>query len=71
MVDQNPDAKLVALIDVKEKQALNLGFDGPFFKSPGELLAGELPGETQVVNIATPTGLHAKQANNAWRLANM
>lgn len=61
MIVRNPEAELVALIDVKSKNELNIdSYDVPFFNSLDEILASGF--EVDVVNIATPNGFHASQA---------
>lgn len=61
MVQRNADSELVALIDTKPQQALNIdSYNVPFFSSLEEFLASGI--ETDVVNIATPNGHHASQA---------
>jgi predicted dehydrogenase len=61
MITRNDEAELVALIDVKAKDILNIeNFDVPFFSSLESFLA-EGP-EADVVNIASPNGFHANQA---------
>ncbi|MEI8278353.1 MAG: Gfo/Idh/MocA family oxidoreductase [Bacteroidota bacterium] len=61
MISRNEEAELVALVDVKPKEELNIDqFNTKFFSSIEELLASDL--EIDVVNIATPNGLHSQQA---------
>lgn len=61
MITRNPDAELVALIDVKKKEVLGLdGYQVPFFHSLSDFLKSGI--EVDVVNIATPNGFHAEQA---------
>lgn len=61
MIQRNPEAQLVALIDVKPKEQLNLAnFDVPFFNSLEDFFKSDL--EVDVVNIASPNGFHASQA---------
>lgn len=61
MITRNEEAELVALIDVKAKDKLNIdNYDVPFFSSLESFLA-EGP-EADVVNIASPNGFHANQA---------
>ncbi len=62
MIERNPEARLVALVDVKVKNDLSLKFDVPFFNSLDDFLKDDLAAETQVINIATPNGYHAGQA---------
>src|SRR5690606_11821597 len=61
LIQQNPQAELVALCDVRpEAREETAGFQAPFFSSLEELLSSGI--ETDVVNICTPNGLHAAQA---------
>ena len=61
MICGNPEAELVALIDVKEKSCLNIANNGiPFFQCLEAFLQSGI--EADVINIATPNGLHAQQA---------
>jgi UDP-N-acetyl-2-amino-2-deoxyglucuronate dehydrogenase len=61
MICRNPEAELGALIDIKPKDVLNIeSFKAPFFSSLQSFLDSDL--EVDVVNIATPNGLHAQQA---------
>lgn len=61
MIRRNEEAELVALIDIKEKTALgDLGGEEPFFSELDDFLSSGI--ECDVVNIATPNGLHSSQA---------
>ncbi len=61
MICRNPEAELVALIDVREKSSLNIETDSvPFFKSLEAFFQSGIAAD--VINIATPNGLHAQQA---------
>jgi UDP-N-acetyl-2-amino-2-deoxyglucuronate dehydrogenase len=61
MIVRNPDAELVALADIRPKQTLGLDAYGvPFFASLDALLK-EGP-DFDVLNIATPNGLHGQHA---------
>lgn len=61
MISRNSEAELVALVDVKPRAQLGIDqHDVPLFQSLDELLASG--NEIDVVNIATPNGLHAQQA---------
>ena len=61
MIQRNPHAELVALIDVKEIGQLGIeNYKVPFFKSMESFLAAGI--EADVINIATPNGRHAQQA---------
>lgn len=61
MIHRNDEAELVALVDIKEKAALNINcYDVPFFQSLDTFLESGI--EADVINIATPNGSHATQA---------
>lgn len=61
MISRNGEAELVALIDVKDKSALSIDqFNVPFFSSMESFLASGI--EVDVINIATPNGLHAEHS---------
>jgi predicted dehydrogenase len=61
MISRNPDAELVALIDVKQKDLLNIdSFNVPLFNTLTDFLNSGI--EVDVINIATPNGYHAAQA---------
>src|SRR3954451_9111421 len=61
MICRNPTAALVALIDIKDKLSLNIDeHKVPFFLSIEDFLQSGI--EADVINIATPNGLHAQQA---------
>jgi len=64
MISRNEEAELVALIDVKSKDNLNLESFGEtlFFKSINDFLNSDIANDVQVVNVATPNGFHAEQA---------
>lgn len=69
MIHRNSNAELVALIDVKPKDLLNIGqYNIPFFGSLSSFLESNI--ETDVVTIATPNGLHASQAIEALNANN-
>lgn len=57
MITRNPEATLTAVIDLKSREELKLPADIPLFPSLKEFFASGLP--CDVVNIATPNGLHA------------
>ena len=60
MIRRNPDCDLVALVDVADPVKLGVHDDAvPFFQSLDEFLASGIVAD--VVNIATPTGIHAQQ----------
>jgi UDP-N-acetyl-2-amino-2-deoxyglucuronate dehydrogenase len=62
MIQQQPEAELVALIDVDTnlKATLEATYKVPFFASFEEFLAAKIAAD--VVNIATPNYLHASQS---------
>ena len=69
MIVRNSEAKLVALIDIKEKSKLGIdAFEVPFFSSLEAFLASDI--KTDVVTIATPNGFHASQAILALEAGN-
>lgn len=61
MISRNKESELVALIDVKKKEELNIdSYNVPFFNSLTDFLnSGKA---VDVINIATPNGFHAGQA---------
>ncbi|WP_100076839.1 Gfo/Idh/MocA family protein [Chryseobacterium camelliae] len=60
MISRNEEAELVAIIDVKQRSALQIDhFDAPFFNSLDDFLASDI--EVDVINIASPNGFHAEQ----------
>jgi len=61
MIRRNPDAELCAVVDVLPREDLKLdGPDVPYFHSISDMLSS-VP-DCDVINIATPNGLHASQA---------
>lgn len=63
MILRNPEAELVAMVDVKEKKSLGIdAFNTTFFNSVEDLLDSPLAEDIDVVNIATPNGFHAEHA---------
>jgi predicted dehydrogenase len=61
MISRNTESELVGLIDLRQKEELNLGeYNVPFFNSISEFLLSGI--EVDVLNIATPNGFHAAQA---------
>lgn len=61
MILRNDDSELVALIDIKENLKENLlQFNVPFFNTIDLFLKSGIA--VDVINIATPNGLHAEQA---------
>ena len=67
MISQNADAELVALCDIRPKEALGLEahINVPFFPSIDTLLASDL--DYEVVVIAAPNGLHEEQSLKALK----
>ena len=64
MISRDPEAELVAMVDVRSKEECDaLDFNVPFFNSIEDLLASNL--EFDVVNVCTPNGLHASQSIKA------
>lgn len=64
MVSRDPEAELVAMVDVRSRQECGAdAYDVPFFQSIEEMLAAGL--DMDVVNVCTPNGLHAEQALKA------
>lgn len=64
MIRANGEAELVALVDIKEKSTLGIDHFGvPFYPSL-EAYLKDGP-EADVINIATPNGLHGRQALQA------
>ena len=61
MIDRNEDAELTAIVDIKNNEELDIEkYQVPFFHSLEALLQSDL--KPDVINIATPNGLHASQA---------
>ena len=61
MVRRDPEAELVAMIDVRSiEECAAADFNVPFFKTLDELLASGI--DFDVLNVCTPNGLHAEQA---------
>jgi len=64
MIQQNPESELVALIDIKDRNTLNIdNYDVPFYSSIDELLKNN--GEVDVITIASPNGYHTEHALKA------
>jgi UDP-N-acetyl-2-amino-2-deoxyglucuronate dehydrogenase len=58
MINRHPEAKLVAISDIKPKNELGLdAFDVPYFQSAEEMMNSGL--DFDVVNVCSPNGLHA------------
>lgn len=61
MIRREPEAELVAMVDIRSAEECDAAvFNVPFFSTVEELLAANL--NIDVVNICTPNGLHAKQS---------
>ena len=61
IISANQEAELVALIDIKDREQLGLeDFTAPFFSSLDSFLISGI--DADVISIATPNGLHYKQA---------
>lgn len=61
LINSNPDCSLVALLDIKNKDALNINkYDVPFFSSIEEMMQRGI--NPDVLCIATPNGLHELHA---------
>lgn len=60
MILDNPDASLVAVCDVRNGSETNFNSEIPYYSSVEDMLKNEP--DIEVVSIATPNGLHAKQA---------
>ena len=56
-IQKNPNAELVAIID---KNINNINFENNKFKSLEQFLSSNI--ETDIVNIATPNGMHASDS---------
>lgn len=69
MIYRNPEAELIALVDVLPKESRNIEqYDIPFFSSLEAFLASEI--EVDVVTIASPNGFHASQAIQVLNVGN-
>jgi UDP-N-acetyl-2-amino-2-deoxyglucuronate dehydrogenase len=61
MIVRNSESELVGLIDIKDKKELNIeSFNVPFFNSIEDFFESGI--EVDVINIATPNGLHSENA---------
>lgn len=60
MITRNKNSELVAVVDIKEKKDLDLPSDIKFFNSIDSLFYSDI--NFDVVNIATPNGLHYKHS---------
>ncbi len=64
MIRRNPEAELVAMLDVRDESELGIeDFGVPFFKSMDEMFE-QVP-EIEVVNVCSPNGMHADQSLSA------
>ena len=64
MIDRNPEAMLVGLIDIKPREVLSIdGYDVPFFSSLKAFFESKI--KADIITIATPNYLHAPQAIQA------
>ncbi len=62
MIERNAEAKLVAVVDVKEPESIGYNLSVPYFSTLDAFLNDPLAEQTDVINIATPNGFHASQA---------
>jgi len=63
MISRNPESRLLALIDVKDRDNLGIDqYDVPFYHTLEDFLKSPEAQQTDVVNIASPNGFHASQA---------
>ncbi|MBN1820126.1 MAG: Gfo/Idh/MocA family oxidoreductase [Prolixibacteraceae bacterium] len=66
MIQQNPEAELVAVCDIRTPEECNfITPEIPFFSSFRKMLTANL--QFDVVNICTPNGLHAEMAISALK----
>lgn len=64
MIRREPEAELVAMVDVRSKEECGVeDFNVPLFSSVEDLIDSGI--ECDVVNICTPNGLHASQSLKA------
>jgi len=63
MISRDPEAELIAMVDIRSAEACGIDKEIPFFNSMEELLTSNL--EFDVVNVCTPNGLHAEQSIKA------
>jgi len=60
MILRNPDAQLVAMVDIRTQQECQAThFEVPFFHSLDALIQAEIPFD--VANVCTPNGIHVEQ----------
>ena len=61
MISRNSNCELVALVDIKPKEKLNIDqYTAQFFSSIEDFLQSDI--ESDIVSIATPNGFHAAHA---------
>lgn len=61
MVKRDPEAELVAMIDIRTQEECGaMDFNVPFFTSLEDLLKSDI--EFDIVNVCSPNGVHAEQA---------
>lgn len=61
MIRREEEAELVAIVDVRSKEACDaIDFEVPFFETVEELIASGI--EFDVMNVCTPNGFHAAQS---------
>lgn len=66
MIVRNAESELMALVDVKPKEALCIEkYNVPFFSSIDDLFSDPISEQIEVINIASPNGFHAEQALKA------
>lgn len=63
MIIRDPEADLVAMVDIRSAHECGVTDDIPFFNTVEELLNSNL--DFDVVNVCTPNGLHAEQSIKA------
>jgi predicted dehydrogenase len=63
MIARDPEAELVAMVDVRSAEECGVAHEIPFFNTVEDLLNSNL--EFDVVNVCTPNGLHAEQSIKA------
>jgi UDP-N-acetyl-2-amino-2-deoxyglucuronate dehydrogenase len=64
MIRRDPEAELIAMVDVRSQEECEVtGFEVPFFNTWEELIASRL--DFEVVNVCTPNGFHAQQCLDA------
>ena len=63
MITRDPEAELVAMVDIRSAHECGVADDIPFFNTVEELLNSNL--DFDVVNVCTQNGLHAEQSIKA------